>query len=174
MVKKDIALHTLSKDEHETLIAIVVEHHGWDIVYDEFVEAMLDLFEDIPGFETMPPATSGRLLNLLWSLYMSKKPASDESTETVQAGVPPSQPIVIDLNQPAIRAAIEEGKAVLAAGGTKADAARSIFGAIQSESKEVLVAAFVEGASLTAKGALTYWYNCRRKAAKEAAAVHKS
>jgi hypothetical protein len=29
------------------------------------------------------------------------------------------------------------------------------------------VAAFVEGASLTPKGALTYWYNCRRKIAKK-------
>ena len=42
---------------------------------------------------------------------------------------------------------------------------------MKDEPKEVIVAAFIEGATLTEKGALTYWYNCRRKAAKEAAAV---
>ncbi|RYH70098.1 MAG: hypothetical protein EON54_01850 [Alcaligenaceae bacterium] len=73
------------------------------------------------------------------------------------------------MNQPLIRSAIEEGKALIAEGKSKADAARAIFASIHFEPKEVIVAAFVEGAALTDKGALTYWYNCRRKAAKEAA-----
>jgi len=38
------------------------------------------------------------------------------------------------------------------------------------EDKDLVVAAFIKGASLTEKGALTYWYNCKRKAAKEATA----
>lgn len=108
---------------------------------------------------------------------MGKKPAaSDDNTEAVETGSnatetssKSSEPIAVDRNKPSIRAAIEQGKAVLAEGKTKADAARAIFGAIKEEPKEVIVAAFVEGAALTEKGALTYWYNVRRKAAKEAA-----
>ncbi len=61
-----------------------------------------------------------------------------------------------------------QGQAVLKEGKTKADAARLIFSLIQNEEKDVVVAVFVEGANLTPKGALTYWYNCRRRAAKEA------
>ena len=37
---------------------------------------------------------------------------------------------------------------------------------LKAADRETVVAAFVEGAGLTEKGALTYWYNCRRKAAK--------
>ena len=32
--------------------------------------------------------------------------------------------------------------------------------------KDVVIAAFIQGATLTEKGAVTYWYNCRRKAKK--------
>jgi hypothetical protein len=174
MVKKHIALHSLSDDECQALIDIVVEQHGLDIGCDTFADVMLGLFEDIPGFETMPPAECKRLLNHLKSLYMSKKPSTDASTEPARTGESESPPVVVDLTQPVIRAAIEQGQSALAEGKTKADAARAIFGAIKGEPKEVLVAAFVEGANLTAKGALTYWYNCRRKAAKEAALSAKS
>ncbi|WP_395351818.1 hypothetical protein [Variovorax sp. UC122_21] len=103
---------------------------------------------------------------------------SNDNTEGIENGSnaietpsKSSEPVVVDLSKPSIRAAIEQGKAVLAEGKTKADAARAIFGAIKDEPKEVIVGAFVEGAALTDKGALTYWYNCRRKAAKEAAAA---
>ena len=72
----------------------------------------------------------------------------------------------LDLSSPAIQAAIQQGKAIIAEGKSKADAARAIYAAISNESKDVIVAAFVEGATLTPKGALTYWYNNRRKAAK--------
>lgn len=108
---------------------------------------------------------------------MVKKPAeTTERNETVENGTDAvvtsstsSEPIEIDLNKPPIRDAIEVGKAALAEGKTKADAARAIFALIKHEPKEVIVAAFVEGAALTDKGALTYWYNVRRKAAKDAA-----
>ena len=38
-----------------------------------------------------------------------------------------------------------------------------MFKRIKDEPREAGVAALIEGASLTEKGALTYWYNCRRK-----------
>lgn len=109
---------------------------------------------------------------------MAKKPAkpepADKTTESVAAkpAVDPaasqsleSKPT--DLSAPAVQNAIAQGKALIAEGKSKADAARAIFAVIKDEEKDVIVAAFVEGATLTPKGALTYWYNCRRKASKE-------
>ena len=80
-----------------------------------------------------------------------------------------NHPEFVAANAERIRAAIEQGQALIAEGKTKADAARAIYNEIKDEPKEVITAAFVVGATLTEKGALTYWYNCRRKAAKEAA-----
>jgi len=79
-----------------------------------------------------------------------------------------NQSMPVDLMSTATKAAIDQGKALIAEGRSKADAARAIFEAIKDETKETIVAAFVEGATLTPKGALTYWYNCRRKTSKEA------
>jgi len=77
------------------------------------------------------------------------------------------EPKKIDLAKPLIKEAIAQGKAIIKDGKSKADAARAIYALIKDESKEIIVAVFVEGATLTPKGALTYWYNCKRRAAKE-------
>jgi hypothetical protein len=74
----------------------------------------------------------------------------------------------IDLGKAAIKDAIAKGKAVIKDGKSKADAAMVIFEALKDEEKDVVIAAFVQGATLTEKGAVTYWYNCRRKAKKAA------
>lgn len=66
-----------------------------------------------------------------------------------------------------IQQAIADGKALIAEGKSKADAAMAIFRLIGESSQETVVQAFVDGATLTPKGALTYWYNCKRKLAKE-------
>ncbi len=66
-----------------------------------------------------------------------------------------------------IQQAIADGKALIAEGKSKADAAMAIFRLIGEGSQETVVQAFVEGATLTPKGALTYWYNCKRKLARE-------
>ena len=50
---------------------------------------------------------------------------------------------------------------------TKADVARQMFELIQEEKREVIAQAFVEGANLTPKGAMTYVYNIRRKMKKQ-------
>ena len=49
---------------------------------------------------------------------------------------------------------------------TKAEVARKMFELIQDEPREVIAKAFVEGANLTPKGAMTYVYNIRRKMKK--------
>jgi hypothetical protein len=78
------------------------------------------------------------------------------------------EPKRIDLDKPNVKEAIGQGKALIKDGKSKADAARAIYALISDEEKDVIVAAFVQGATLTEKGALTYWYNCKRKAEKEA------
>lgn len=72
----------------------------------------------------------------------------------------------IDLNKPLIKEAITKGKALIKDGKSKVEAAMMIFEALKDEDKEVVIATFVEGATLTEKGAVTYFYNCRRKAKK--------
>lgn len=79
-----------------------------------------------------------------------------------------TDPKVIDLNKPAIKEAIAKGKAIIKEGKTKAEAAMVIFEGMAGEDKETVIAAFVQGATLTEKGAVTYWYNCCRKAKKAA------
>jgi len=91
----------------------------------------------------------------------SAEASTPQGTTETQAAAP------IDLSAPGIQEAIAKGRVLIAEGKSKADAAREIFQAISGESKEVIVAAFVDGATLTPKGALTYWYNCRRRASKQ-------
>lgn len=94
---------------------------------------------------------------------MDKTAATSESTTVTAA-----QPKKIDLGKTAIKEAIAKGKAVIKEGKSKADAAMVIFETLKDEEKDVVIAAFVQGATLTEKGAVTYWYNCRRKAKKAA------
>lgn len=100
--------------------------------------------------------------------------ASAASSATAPAAEPVAEVPAVDVSKPAIQAAIVRGKALIAEGKSKADAAREIYAAIKDESKDTIVEAFVQGATLTPKGALTYWYNCRRKAAKQTASTTTS
>ena len=82
------------------------------------------------------------------------------------------QPPVKPTNPAAVRKAVALGKEMRKAPDTsKADVARKMFETIADEPREIIVQAFVDGAGLTPKGALTYFYNCRRRAEKAAAAV---
>lgn len=98
---------------------------------------------------------------------MSKAPAINTSETTTPKTGPVVQVVPVDISKPAIKKAIADGKALIAEGKTKADAARAMYPQISTESKEIIIAAFVEGATLTPKGAQTYWYNCKRRASKE-------
>jgi len=68
-----------------------------------------------------------------------------------------------------VKAAITEGKAMLKDGKTKVEITAAMYQKIKGADRETIVAAFKEGAGLTDKGAVTYFYNCRRKAVKPAA-----
>lgn len=93
--------------------------------------------------------------------------AAQESAASEQQAPTSDQPAAPDLTKANIKGAIAAGAKIISEGGTKADAARAMYNLISSEEKETIVAAFVQGATLTEKGALTYWYNCKRKASKE-------
>lgn len=66
-----------------------------------------------------------------------------------------------------ITKAVEQGKKIIKDDGTKVDAAMAIFRLTNDLDQKTIVKAFVDGALLTPKGALIYWYNCRWKLKKE-------
>lgn len=70
-------------------------------------------------------------------------------------------------NSDTIKSAIDQGLSLIGEGKPKIEAAMAIFLALEGEPQETVVRAFVDGATLTEKGALTYWYNCRRKVKKQ-------
>lgn len=72
-----------------------------------------------------------------------------------------------------IEAAILEAKSLIVAGKPKIDAALAIYEKLEGMEQDVIVKAFIEGATMTEKGALTYWYNCRRRLAKERRSKHR-
>ena len=97
----------------------------------------------------------------------AEKAASPETKNPATAAAPATvEPKKIDLHKQPIKEAIAKGKALIKEGKSKAEAAMEIFTALKDEEKDVVIAAFVQGATLTEKGAVTYWYNCRRKAKK--------
>ena len=65
-----------------------------------------------------------------------------------------------------IKDAISKGKELLKAGKSKADVTREIFPMIQKEDREAICHVFQQGAGLTQKGSMTYYYNCRRSTQK--------
>lgn len=96
---------------------------------------------------------------------MSAETTIKPEASPVPANQEPAKPV----NPAAVKKAISLGKEMSKqAEVTKADVARKMFELISGEPREVIVQAFVEGASLTPKGAQTYFYNCKRKAAKSA------
>ena len=64
------------------------------------------------------------------------------------------------------RHTVAEGLVLIEQGKPKIEAAMAIYSKLEGESQETIVDAFIAGATLTEKGALTYWYNCRRKLSK--------
>lgn len=54
-------------------------------------------------------------------------------------------------------------------GKNKVEAAIVMSQKPKGADRETVIAAFMEGADLTEKGSVTYWYNCQRKIVKSAA-----
>ena len=85
---------------------------------------------------------------------VTKQVAAVESKSTALETSPAPEvvePKKIDLNKQSIKDAIANGKALIKEGKSKADAAMEIFEALKDEEKDVVIAAFVQGATLTEK-----------------------
>ena len=65
-------------------------------------------------------------------------------------------------NPEAVAKATKLGNAQIAEGKTKVEATRAMYPLIKDESREIICQAFVDGAGLTERGAMTYFYNVVR------------
>jgi hypothetical protein len=66
-------MQKLSAAQKQNLVEIINEDFGTGLIFDEFAEVVLDIFEDISGFETIPPAKVKLLINQLWRKYHVQK-----------------------------------------------------------------------------------------------------
>jgi len=80
----------------------------------------------------------------------------NEKSESPKQPMQPNDPVLY-------RRALEIGKEALKAEGSKAAAARAIYKVLQDEHREVVLRAFIEGATITPKGSPTYYHSIKRK-----------
>jgi hypothetical protein len=93
-----------------------------------------------------------------------KTTAKNELPVVTSEAIDTSIPTNPDLYQQAIK----HGLAVLSKDSSKASAAREIYAMLHGEHRDVILRAFIEGATVTVKGAPTYLYNISRKFARKA------
>jgi hypothetical protein len=72
-------IQSLSDDEIGRLVSIALEEFGQGFNRTQFNEAMLALFENIAGLETLPRKRSQRYLQLLWLKYQQAILANQHS-----------------------------------------------------------------------------------------------
>ncbi len=98
---------------------------------------------------------------------MTNKPIDKTTTTaTSKPVVSAAQKPVAQPNQKVIQDAIKIGKDLMSTGKIpKSEASMVMYRLLHEKGcdQEVIVDAFVKGASLTPMGARTYFYNCRRK-----------
>ena len=91
-------------------------------------------------------------------------PNSLSRTSSVSA---PSTPI----DPERLKQALSIGLKTLKDSGSKAAAARAIYDLIHMESRDVILQAFIDGATVTVKGAPTYYHTISRKFRRKNATV---
>lgn len=62
-------MQSLTKAQEQSLVAIIIEEFGADMLLGEFTEALLSVLEDMAGFETSSEAEIISLTQQLWSQY---------------------------------------------------------------------------------------------------------
>ena len=70
-------MYQLENDQLNTLVEIIREKSGDTLSRADFNDRMLQLFEDIPGFETLPRRLSQRYLKILWQSYQTANRAPE-------------------------------------------------------------------------------------------------
>jgi hypothetical protein len=66
---KDQSLHQLSPTQIQVIVQIVRDASGNRLIRPAFTEIMLELFDDIAGFETLPASKRRKYIDLLWLRY---------------------------------------------------------------------------------------------------------
>jgi len=64
-------MYRLENDQLNTLVEISREQSGDTLSRADFNATMLQLFEDIAGFETLPRKLAQRYLKILWQSYQT-------------------------------------------------------------------------------------------------------
>jgi len=62
-------MNSLTAEQIQQLVKIIIEEHGDDLKQAEFTDALLGLLEGIAGFETASQQTINNLIHQLWSKY---------------------------------------------------------------------------------------------------------
>lgn len=66
-------MHTLTVQQQVELVSLINEEFGSHLEFEDFAEAMLGLFENIPGFETISHTQSTCVVNQLWRKYRGQE-----------------------------------------------------------------------------------------------------
>jgi hypothetical protein len=77
----------------------------------------------------------------------------------------------VPLDSDRLKQALSIGLKTLKDSGSKAAAARAIYDLIHMESRDVILQAFIDGATVTVKGAPTYYHTISRKFRRKNATV---
>ena len=59
----------LSGDQHSRLVDLLLEQYRIDLSKADFADRVLQLLEDIAGFENATDSDTQSVINTLWSLY---------------------------------------------------------------------------------------------------------
>jgi len=62
-------MKSLTTEQKQNLVEIVIEEFGTGMSLDDFTNALLGLLEDVPGLETAKESTINKLNQQLWSKY---------------------------------------------------------------------------------------------------------
>lgn len=62
-------MQSLTKSQKQSLVAIIIEEFGADMLLGDFTEALLSVLENMAGFETSSEAAISTLIQQLWSQY---------------------------------------------------------------------------------------------------------
>ena len=77
-------MYRIASDQMERLVQIIREQSGDMLSRADFNDTMLQLFEDIAGFETLPRKLAQRYLKILWQSYQSGRRAPGRTTRNRQ------------------------------------------------------------------------------------------
>ena len=92
---------------------------------------------------------------------------ANKSISSPRTSSAPSGPIDAER----LKQALSIGLKTLKDSGSKAAAARAIYDLIHMESRDVILQAFIDGATVTVKGAPTYYHTISRKFRRKNATV---